>query len=177
MGALFQQPTIFGQLPLSTYTVILLGFRVEVHDRDVVIETLHRASSKLRTAFPFLAGQVILEGKDDSTSSGTYRTIPYEPHSRSFVHVKDCSDLCPSLDDLLAAKAPISMLDGKILCPKKGFFHMYDPAKEVLPVFHIQASFIKGGILLCFAGEVRLLAITQSSGYDTDVLLSTTVST
>jgi trichothecene 3-O-acetyltransferase len=175
MGAIFQQPTIIGQLPLSTYTVILLGFRVEAHDRDVAIETLHRASSKLTTTFPFLAGQVVLEGKDDSTSSGTYRATPYEPHSRSFVHVKDCSDLCPSLDDLLAAKAPVSMLDGKILSPKKGFFYMYDPAKEVLPVFHIQASFIKGGILLCFAGEVRLLTITPSSGYDTDMLRSTIV--
>lgn len=62
----------------------------------------------------------MLEGKDDSTTSGTFKTTPYEPHKQSFVHVKDCSEIYHSLDDVLAAKAPMSMLDGRILCDTLG---------------------------------------------------------
>jgi hypothetical protein len=155
MSAL-QQPTVIGQLPISTYTVMLLGFRTN-DGRDEVIMNLHRAASKVISTFPVLGGQVVLDGKDSATTTGTYRTIPYEPHSKSFVHLKDCSDICPSLDELLAAKAPTTMLDGEILSPKRGFFHMYDPDKEVMPVFNLQANFIKGGLLLCFAAEHNCL--------------------
>jgi hypothetical protein len=42
------------------------------------------------------------------------------------------------------------MLDGDILCPMKGMGYQYDESAE-LPVFIVQANFIKGGLLLCFA--------------------------
>ncbi|KAF3069451.1 Trichothecene 3-O-acetyltransferase [Trichoderma lentiforme] len=42
------------------------------------------------------------------------------------------------------------MLDGDILCPKKGMGYVYTEETE-RPVFIIQANFVKGGLLLCFA--------------------------
>src|SRR5712664_3347142 len=92
-----QQPSIFGQLVIDTYTIILLGFRIpDTVSKDAVVANLDQAALKLTTAFPFLAGQVINEGKD-ATCTGTYSTVPYEPHTgKSVVHVKDCAELCPS---------------------------------------------------------------------------------
>jgi hypothetical protein len=86
-----------------------------------------------------------------STSSGTYEIVPYPPHeNKSPVRRKDCTELCPSYEELLRADAPFSMLDGDILCPMKGMGYAYDPSTE-LPVFIVQANFVKGGLLLCFA--------------------------
>src|SRR5271156_56535 len=149
-----QQPSIFGQLLLDTYTVILLGFRIpDTVSRDAVVANLDQSALKLTSIFPFLAGQVVVEGKD-AMSTGNYRTVPYEPHTgKSVVRVKDCVELCPSFDELAAAKAPISLLDGDILSPKKGFMHQYDMATTENPVLIIQANFIKGGLLLCFASQ------------------------
>jgi hypothetical protein len=42
------------------------------------------------------------------------------------------------------------MLDGEVLCPVRGMGYVYDQAVET-PVFIIQANFIHGGLLLCFA--------------------------
>jgi hypothetical protein len=48
------------------------------------------------------------------------------------------------------------MLDGDILCPMKGMGHAYGAA-TVQPVFIIQANFVRGGLLLCFASQHNAL--------------------
>ncbi|OAP63636.1 hypothetical protein AYL99_02863 [Fonsecaea erecta] len=147
-----RQPGIFGQMCWDTYTIGVLGFRTATDSTPAVItKALDRAALKLLEAYPFLTGQVINEGRS-STSSGTYKIVPYAPHSagRSPVRPKDCTQLCPSYDEILQAHAPFSMLDGSVICPMRGMGYVYDQTVE-LPVFIIQANFIRGGLLLCFA--------------------------
>ncbi|EXJ56701.1 hypothetical protein A1O7_07045 [Cladophialophora yegresii CBS 114405] len=147
-----RQPGIFGQLNWDTYTVVVLGFRISSGQiPDSITRELDQAAVKLLSAYPFLTGQVINEGRS-STTSGTYRIVPYPPHSdgKSPVRQKDCTQSCPSYDEIIRAGAPFSMLDGEVLCPVRGMGYVYDPA-VVTPVFIIQANFIRGGLLLCFA--------------------------
>ncbi|KAJ9615464.1 hypothetical protein H2200_001539 [Cladophialophora chaetospira] len=146
-----RQPGIFGQLCWDTYTVGILGFRTASDQTpETITKALDEAAIKLLDAYPFLSGQVIIEGRS-STNSGTYRIVPYPPHSgKSPVRQKDCTQLCASYDDIVRANAPFSMLDGEVLCPVRGFGYVYGETKET-PVFIIQANFVKGGLLLCFA--------------------------
>ncbi|KAK7888238.1 hypothetical protein LTR67_009115 [Exophiala xenobiotica] len=152
-----RQPGIFGQLVWDCYTVGLLGFRTTPNaSRKSITAKLDHAALTLLGAFPFLTGQVVKEGRS-TTNSGMYCIVPYAPHDgRSPVRVKDCSDLCPSYDEIMQANAPFSMLDGDILCPMKGMGYRYDE-RTVQPVFIVQANFIHGGLLLCFASMHQAL--------------------
>ncbi|KIX98848.1 uncharacterized protein Z520_05309 [Fonsecaea multimorphosa CBS 102226] len=147
-----RQPGIFGQLCWDTYTIVVLGFRTAADSTpETVTKALDRAALRLLDAYPFLTGQVINEGRS-STSSGTYKIVPYPPHSdgKSPVRPRDCTQLCPSYDEILRAHAPFSMLDGSVICPMRGFGYVYDQTVQQ-PVLIIQANFVRGGLLLCFA--------------------------
>jgi len=151
MASKLRQPGIFGQLCWDTYTLILLGFPDRPgSSRDQVLATLDSAALRVISALPSLAGQVVNRGRTP-TNSGTYEIIPYPPHeNKSPVRRKDCTEICPSYQEILKADAPFFMLDGDILCPMKGMGYAYGPETE-FPVFIVQANFIKGGLLLCFA--------------------------
>jgi hypothetical protein len=56
------------------------------------------------------------------------------------------------MEELVNAKFPVRLLDGTILTPLTGRPSKYGDCGEYL-VFFIQANFIKGGLLLSFAGE------------------------
>lgn len=157
MNQKLRQPGIFGQLCWDTYTIILLAFADQPGIcRDAVLDTLDEGALRLLEAYPFLAGQVIKQNQS-ATNSGTYSIVPYPPHQKkSPVRRKDCTNLCPSYDEIMKADAPFAMLDGDILCPVKGMGHQYDEGTE-LPVLVIQANFIEGGLLLSFASEHNAL--------------------
>ncbi len=146
-----RQPGIFGQLGWDTYTIVLLGFPEQPGiSQDDVVMNLDSSALRLLSAYPFLGGQVVKRGQT-STNSGTYEIIPYPPHQKqSPVRRKDCTEICPPYEQILKANAPFAMLDGDILSPMKGMGYQYDEATE-RPVFIVQANFIKGGLLLCFA--------------------------
>ncbi|KAL7950095.1 transferase family domain-containing protein [Trichoderma barbatum] len=151
MDSKLRQPGIFGQLCWDTYTVIVLGFAEQPGaSRDDVLATLDSSALRLLSAYPFLAGQVIKRGQT-STNSGTYEIVPYPPHqNKSPVRRKDCTELCPSYEEILKADAPFAMLDGDVISPMKGMGYQYEAGTE-LPVFIVQANFIQGGLLLSFA--------------------------
>ena len=150
MASKLRQPGVFGQMCWDTYTLVLLGFPDQPgSSRDEVLATLDSSAKKVLEAYPFLAGQVVVKGRT-TTNSGKYEIVPYPPHQNGTpVRRKDCTELCPSYQEILEADAPFSMLDGSILCPMKGMGFAYTPATE-LPVFIVQANFVKGGIILCF---------------------------
>ncbi|KAG9250773.1 transferase family-domain-containing protein [Emericellopsis atlantica] len=151
MSQTLRQPGIFGQLCWDTYTVLILGFADQPGTtRDDNVATLDKAALKVFDAYPSLAGQVIKTGISD-TNSGKYEIVPYPPHqNKSPVLSKDCTALCPSYAEIAAADAPFAMLDGDVLCPVKGMGYQYELGAE-LPVFLVQANFVEGGVLLCFA--------------------------
>jgi hypothetical protein len=146
--------SVFDQIPsLGAYTVICLLWPIDDGAHDEIEKALETASLILTESFPFLAGQVVneKEGGTEDTSSGTYRITNYEPHNgKPPIRVKDCTSLSPSYEELRKRRAPMSMLDGSILSPMKGLPYYYDRS-EPLPVFILQANFIRGGLILTSA--------------------------
>jgi len=121
----------FGQRPgLSTYTLLTFGFPLSDSSASEVISTLEKAANEIVEAYPFVAGQIILEGKT-ATNSGTFKIVEYEPHAGNgkFLHVKDCKELCPSFEELVKSHAPASMLDGSVISPAYGFVNFYPAGK------------------------------------------------
>ncbi|KAL8815142.1 MAG: hypothetical protein Q9223_005695 [Gallowayella weberi] len=138
---------------LRTYTQLLLCFPIDTEShRPRVISHLQQASAILVSQIPILAGKVV-NHKDPNIhgpTSGTFQVVPYEHPNGSNVRVNVLPDFV-SYDKLRRTQAPASMLDATILAPMKGFPDHYSES-DVTPVFVIQANFISGGLLLCFAG-------------------------
>ncbi|KFY98591.1 hypothetical protein V498_01381 [Pseudogymnoascus sp. VKM F-4517 (FW-2822)] len=131
------------------YTLVTLGFPIESESQQTAaVYSLEKAAGEIIQAYPWLAGQVVIEGFEDG-SSGTYKVVGYEPHETTsrFVHVKDCTGDCPAYTELVQAGAPSSMLDGSILSPAYGFVNSY-PRHVAKPVCIMQANIVKGGLLL-----------------------------
>lgn len=152
---------VIGQLPLlKSYSHLCLCF--PVHDqssRDEIVEKLQTAALKLTTAIPLLAGKVINEGSSPS-NSGLFKAVPCSLWSppNTIVRVKDCSNVCPSYNELVDAKGPVSMLDGDVLCPRKAFPASYEETEsDPAPVVALQANFIRGGLLLDCAAQHNMI--------------------
>lgn len=151
---------IIGQLPiLKTFNHGLLGFEVAddaSSSRERIVEALRAAEEKLTTSFPWLAGAVVNEGKETG-NSGLYRIVPWPATATSannIVRTKDATDLLPSFQDLVKTKAPVSVLDAGILCPYPGFPAKFqDSPENPEPVMAIQATFVRGGLLLNFSAQ------------------------
>ena len=148
----------FDQLPfLRTYTLMMLCFSLPPSvDRSELRSRLFRAAQTLTSSFPFLAGQVIREPSTQEgpqAHSGTYQIRPYKRPSEndSVCLVKDVSDTSPGYDQIYEARAPASLLDGHTLAPLKGQPDHYTDS-DPQPVLVIQANWVQGGLLLCFAG-------------------------
>lgn len=146
--------SVLDQLPfMRTYTQMLLCFPLARElDRYTVVSTLQRAAAALVEAIPILAGQVV-NRKDETVhvpNSGIFEVIPYVHPDGSPVQVRTLDNFV-SYKELRDAKAPASMLDATTLAPMKGFPEHYGDL-DVTPVWIVQANFIPGGLLLCFAG-------------------------
>jgi len=153
---------VLGQLTfVKTYTHILLAFRTSPGvSREDIISNLHAASKAMTDAMPWLGGHVVREGADPTTQkSGLTKVVSYPPGERdSLVIFKDLTDTFSSLDALLAEGAPMTMLDGAPLNPRKALPESYDEAAEgPAPVLVVQASFIDGGLLLGFAANHNMM--------------------
>ncbi|KAL8915755.1 MAG: hypothetical protein Q9172_006703 [Xanthocarpia lactea] len=138
---------------MRTYTQMLLCFPIEQESRrSDVIRLLQQACVDLVQATPILAGQVENHkvAHSDVPTSGTFRVVPYNHPDGSNLRIKILDDFV-TYDKLREAQAPATMLDATILAPMKGLPDHYGDS-DVTPVFILQANFIPGGLLLCFAG-------------------------
>lgn len=163
-----QQTSLLGQLPLNFYTQVLLGFPLESQNIEAAVQNLTDGIQTLIKSFPFLAGQVILGGKD-STSSGVYRVVARD--DGDILKIKDCTSACSSFADILSARAPASMLNGNLLAPMKGIPEAHDNTTG-LPVFLLQLNIVKGAAILCSScmhqsldmnGQTHLLSLLAQS--------------
>jgi hypothetical protein len=149
---------VIGQLPiLKTYSHGTLGFAIdEAAQRADVVVALQVAIEKLIEKFPWLAGAVINKGSGPG-NSGTFELIPW-PTSASSINrvlcIRDRTDAIPSFEELMVKKAPCSKIDGKLVTSHPGFPQSYEDSPDnPAPVLAIQASFIKGGLLLHFSTQ------------------------
>jgi hypothetical protein len=152
---------IFGQLRLlKSYTHFLLCFRIPDDETpDTIAASLREAILKVTGTFPWMTGKVINEGSGPE-SSGLFKIAHcprWEPPN-SILRVKDCSDLCPSFQEIIDARGPIDMFDPAVLCPCVAFPQSYQETEDdPAPVLALQANFIKGGLLLDVAAQHNIM--------------------
>ncbi|KAI4224140.1 MAG: hypothetical protein L6R36_004896 [Xanthoria steineri] len=155
---------VIGQFPsLKTYNHGIFCFPLPdgMPQADVIL-ALEDATKRVITKIPWLAEQVVNEGKGPG-ESGTFKTAPWPPDMLSSprVRLNSCSKDCPSYTDIIEAQGPVSMLDGSILCPFPGFPLTYEESKiGPAPVVAIQANFIQGGLLLNFSNQHNMMDAT-----------------
>lgn len=152
---------VLGQYPqLKTYNHGTALFRMsDETSREAVIEELETATAKMISKIPWLADQVVHEGKQPG-HSGTFKLAPWPSDlpPNTLVRVKDCTDILPSRNEILAAQGPARMFDGNVICPVPGFPMTYDEAKiGPAPAVVMQVNFIKGGVLLTFSNQHNVM--------------------
>ncbi|KAI1396508.1 transferase family-domain-containing protein [Hypoxylon fuscum] len=155
---------VVGQLPfLKTYTHLLLAFPIDDESsRNEVIERLQSATLKLTEAFPWLAAKVVNKGSSIGIS-GAFELEPCPLWSppNTILRQRDCSKVCPSFAELIAARGPAAMLDGSILAPRTAFPESYQETEEdPAPVIAFQVNLIQGGLLLDCAAQHNLIDMT-----------------
>lgn len=152
---------IFGQLRLlKSYTHFLLCFPIpEASSQQSVLESLASATLKITAAFPWLTGKVINEGAGPG-NSGMFKVAhceKWEPPN-TILQVKDCSNLCPSFAEIVAAKGPIKFFDPKILAPCVAFPQSYQESDDKPAcVATLQANIVEGGLLLDIAAQHNIM--------------------
>ena len=133
-----QQPTMLGQIPLPFYNQMILGFTIsDDEDVDFVVITLQDQSKALAAKFPFLAGKVVLEGKNNE-SSGTYKVVA-DP-DREIVQLKDSKGQFPPYADILKANAVGPIMNGYALTAYRGLPPSHEPTASGLPIWILQVK-------------------------------------
>ena len=152
---------IFGQQPsLNLYTQICLCFPLsDPSNRSTIITTLNHGLQRLSVSFPWLAGEVINEGSGEG-DSGVFM-IKSTANSLQ-VKVKEMPyDSILTMDALKKASFPFSMLDEEVIAPRKTIpGGPEEPPPYPAPVFMVQATFIKGGMLLTLNGQHQAMDMT-----------------
>ncbi|KAK2046226.1 trichothecene 3-O-acetyltransferase [Colletotrichum somersetense] len=117
-----------------------------------IVGTLTDGLERLTAAFPWIAGQVVNEGASED-STGVYKMQPGE--TMPPLVVKDLRDdiSSPTMDAMKRANFPCHMLDESIVAARPTI--TIDPALagKPEPVFIVQATFIRGGLVLTFLGQ------------------------
>jgi trichothecene 3-O-acetyltransferase len=137
---------------LNIYTQISLVYPVEdASSQSLIIKTLTAGLNRLTHSFPWVAGQVLPE-KSSPGLAVAYSIKPFEPIPRLIV--KDLTNVsdAPTIDGLRKANFPFSMLDENVVAPRMTFPKI-DREGAGVPVFAVQANFIKGGLILTLVGQ------------------------
>jgi hypothetical protein len=142
---------VLGQLPfLKSYTHLLLCFPIsDDKDREFIVSSLEDGILKVKSSLPWLGYQVVNDGKNIRLT-----ICPKFAPPNSSLQIRDRSNELPSFSEIFEAKGPFSMLDGSLLASVVAFPQSYEEsASKPAPVISFQANFIKGGLLLDFAGQ------------------------
>lgn len=159
-----QYQDVIGQFPfLNAFSHVVLGFHVDdTVPRESIITGLQKAVDTIALQIPWLAGTVIHENVAPG-NSGVFRAAPWPPGKlpNKLLRVKICDDIVLPFQDLVAAWAPISMLDGAVLAPYPGLPQGYQATtSEPPPVACFQANFVKGGLLLTCSAQHNMIDAT-----------------
>lgn len=145
---------VMATLPMTrSFIPFCLAFSTPVAVRDdSIINALRIGLDKLADAFPYLAGQVLLQDYIPKIAN------PNNTNSGIELTVRDLRQDAPSLFELKKAKFPFSLLDGKLLVPP--IVTSWIPEQQVAPVITFQASFVQDGLILgIFGNHTQVCAV------------------
>ncbi|KAI1746515.1 putative trichothecene 3-O-acetyltransferase [Xylaria castorea] len=142
---------LFGQRLVPVFTQISFCFAVpDDFSVEDISDVLIRGAERLAEHFPWLAGQVICEGATES-STGSFKIKSLEEKPRVWVKDLRGDPSFPPWDALQQSNFPMNALDESIVAPRK----TTAGPSELIPaeVFQLQATIIKGGLILTFLGH------------------------
>lgn len=144
---------IFEQRPcwerLVTNTALCFQL-TETADHTAIVENMQDALDILASSFPWIAGQVINEGRNLEGNSGIFKIVPFSNRPEIIVKDHRQAPSVPNLQSLKQAGYAVSMLDESIFAPRPAVKMI--PSDEK-PVLLIQANFLSGGLVLVFSGD------------------------
>ncbi|KAF9894889.1 hypothetical protein FE257_004511 [Aspergillus nanangensis] len=150
----------FGQLPfLRIYTQLSSCYACsdETSD-DAIIDTLTRGLERLTASFPWLAGQVVCEGASEG-HSGIFKIKPWHQLPKLVVKHGRHDAAYPTMDALREAQFPVGMLHESLIAPLNTIPAPSDLA-DGTPVFLLQLTFIRGGLILTSLTEHQTADMT-----------------
>lgn len=168
---------VVGQFPqLKSYNHGLLVFPLADGKSQELVAALEAAIEKIVAAIPWL-GEHVVHVPGEEGSSGLFKTEPWPTDltvAKRILYVQDRREQCPTYQEFLDKKGPVSMFDAGLLCPFPGFPMPYDEAKlgGAAPVVAVQASFIQGGVVLNFSNQHNMM---DASGMFVFIMLLATV--
>ncbi|KAI4155885.1 MAG: hypothetical protein LQ340_000665 [Diploschistes diacapsis] len=148
------------QALLKIYTQICLCFPVvDASSYSSLIDTLIIGLERVSRSFPWVAGQVISEGSGEG-NTGIFKIKPLAKVPR--LDVKDLRDdpSAPTMDALRCASFPFRMLDESVIAPRTTLPSCAESPSDPAEVFLLQATFIKGGLILTFLGQHNAMDMT-----------------
>ncbi|KAI1314100.1 transferase family-domain-containing protein [Xylaria venustula] len=143
---------VLGQLPmLQTYTQITYFFpRPHEIPSEKIIHDLSNAVTTLRKAVPWMGSRIVNIGKGPGTS-GEYKLVKCSPPNPA-VDIRNLEGVAPAYEDFRKRKAPVSMIESKLLAPVAGFPVPFEDSDDSpAHAVRVQANFIQGGLLVTFA--------------------------
>ena len=145
---------VFGQqTSLGIYTQICLCFPVtDESSYSLIPKRLAHGLERLSASFPWVAGQVVNE-------EGTFSITSLAKIPRLVVKDLRGQISVPSMNDLHEANFPIGMLNEQVIALQTTLPDSADESKSK-PVFEVQATFIKGGLILTFVGQHQAMDMT-----------------
>jgi trichothecene 3-O-acetyltransferase len=151
---------VFGQQPqLNIYTQVCFCFSVaDVKSHPAIIKTLTDGLDRLSASFPWAVGQIVNDG-DSKTVAFKIKPLEKIPLLMVKDYTQDSSML--TMDELRRTDFPMSMLGEELIAPRKTLQGLPgDPVPESTPVFLLQASFIRGGLILTILGHHQAMDMT-----------------
>lgn len=128
--------------------------------QSTIVSILESGLRRLTASFPWVAGQVVVEG-NCAGNSGVFKIK--ELQQIPYLAVKDLrmDTSAPTMMELREANFPMRMLNESVIAPRSTF-----PAADAAsgrdhgsPVFLVQANFIIGGLVLTFLGQHQTMDI------------------
>ncbi|KAH7364627.1 hypothetical protein BKA65DRAFT_142318 [Rhexocercosporidium sp. MPI-PUGE-AT-0058] len=117
-----------------------------------------RRYAKVVIAFPFLAGKITNE-RSGAGNAGLFRVAPCPEFDGTLVRkIKDCEELCPSYEDIMATRGTFRTLDGFILTEQTTFPLSYqEDEANPAPLIAVQVNLDKGGILVHWCTQHNIM--------------------
>ncbi|KAI0544551.1 putative trichothecene 3-O-acetyltransferase [Xylaria curta] len=142
---------LFGQRIVPVFTQISFCFAIPDDFRvEDIPNVLIRGAERLAEHFPWVAGQVVCEGATEN-STGCFKIKILEDKPRVWVKDLQGEPSFPSWDTLKRSGFPMNALDESIVAPRKTTAGSSEPTQA--EVFQLQATIIRGGLILTFLGH------------------------
>ncbi|KAI8634252.1 putative trichothecene 3-O-acetyltransferase [Xylariaceae sp. FL1651] len=142
---------IFGQTLVTIFTQIAFCFPIS-DDRRVgdILSILNKGAERVATHFPWVAGQVVCEGTGEG-NTGVFKIKKLDATPRILVKDFRSDPSAPSWDILQQSGFPMNILDENLVAPRKS--NSGTPNETIAEVFQLQATILKGGLILTFLGQ------------------------